>query len=167
MSTKPAEPNGFGLPIPDAVANYYRFLRFVTLFDDTESVELRLRASVMTSGVHGNRIQDASIAARMMVHRSRVLVTQSRDDSAPFDEFEALPLDRGVLNSRSSPLPRPSANHPSRYQATLDSWPSNGPSYSSPALGASAGASPGAGKLFAEPPVNSCWDRSARPPQTR
>lgn len=99
MSTRAVESNGFGLSVPDAVANIDQFLRFVTLFDETESVALRLRELVMTRNVRGNRIHDANIAATMMVHHIRVLGTQNRADFAPFDEIEALPPDRVVLNS--------------------------------------------------------------------
>ena len=100
VSTRPAVSNGLGLPTPDAVANIDQFLRFVTLFDESESVALRLRELVMTSGVSGNSIHDANIAATMMVHHIRVLVTQNYDDFAPFHEIDVLPLHRVVLNSR-------------------------------------------------------------------
>ncbi|MDE0125797.1 MAG: type II toxin-antitoxin system VapC family toxin [Bryobacterales bacterium] len=100
VSTRPAESNGLGLRVPDAVANVNEFLRFVTLFDETEPVALQLRELVMTSGVRGNRIHDANIAATMMVHHIRVLVTQNCDDFAGFDKIEPLPLDRAVFNSR-------------------------------------------------------------------
>lgn len=99
MSTGPVESKGLGLSFPDVVANIDQFLRFVTLFDGTESGALRLRELVMTRSVRGNRIHDANIAATMMVHHIRVLVTQNLDDFAPFDEIEALPPDRVVLNS--------------------------------------------------------------------
>ena len=101
VSTRPAETNGLDLPVLDAVANIDRFLRFVILFDETESVALRLRELVMKSGIRGNRIHDANIAATMMVHHIRILVTQNCGDFVPFDEIEALPLDRIVLNSRT------------------------------------------------------------------
>ena len=101
VSTRPAESNGLGLSISDAVANVDQFLGFVKLFDETESVARQLRKLVMTSGVRGNRIHDANIAATMMVHHIRVLITQNCDDFAGFDEIEALPLDSVVQNSRT------------------------------------------------------------------
>lgn len=167
VPTRPAESNGLGLPDPHAVANIDRFLKFVTLIDETESVALRLRELVMTSGVRGNRLHDANIAATMMVHHIRILVTQNHDAFATIDELEALLLDRVIVNSRSSPLPRPTADHPSCYQATLGRWPSDAPVSSSRSLGASAGSSPRTRELLAEPPVNGSWDRSARSPQAR
>lgn len=100
VSTRPAESNGLGLRVPDAVANVDEFLRFVTLFDETEPVALQLRKLVMTNGVRGNRIHDANIAATMMVHHIRVLLTQNCDDFAGFDKIEALPLEGVDFNSR-------------------------------------------------------------------
>ena len=100
VSTRPEASNGLGLPMPDAVANIDQFLRFVAVFDETETVALRLRELVMTSGVRGNCIHDASIAATMMVHHIRVLVTRNCADFAPFGEIEALPLGRVALDSR-------------------------------------------------------------------
>ena len=99
ISTRPVESRGLGHSFPDVVKNIDQFLRFVTLFDETESVALRLRKLVLTRTVRGNRIHDANIAATMMVHHIRVLVTQNLDDFAPFDEIQALPPDRVVLNS--------------------------------------------------------------------
>lgn len=100
VSTRPAVSNGLGLPVPDAVANVHQFLRFATLFDESESVALQLRELVMATGVRGNRIHDANIAATMMVHHIRFLVTQNLKDFAPFHEIDALALDRVDLDSR-------------------------------------------------------------------
>ena len=101
VSTRPVEANGLGLGVAAAVANLGEFLKVVSLFDETESVALRLRRLVAVHGIRGKRVHDAGIVATMLAHRINFLVTQNGDDFAPFDEIDVLALE-DVL-SRTKP----------------------------------------------------------------
>lgn len=101
VSTRPVEANGLGLGVDAAVANLGEFLKVVSLFDETESVALRLCQLVATHAVRGRRVHDAGIVATMLAHRINFLVTQNGDDFALFKEIDVIALE-DVL-SRTKP----------------------------------------------------------------
>ena len=102
VSTRPIESNGLGLGVAAAVANLEQFLKFLIVFEETESVALQLRQLVLTYAIRGKRVHDAGIVATMLAHKVRVLVSRDGDDFVRSEEIEVVSLE-DVL-SRTKPL---------------------------------------------------------------
>lgn len=102
MSTRPIESNGLGLGVAAAVANLEQFLKFLIVFEETESVALQLRQLVLTFAIRGKRVHDAGIVATMLAHIVRVLVNRDGDDFVRSEEIEVVSLE-DVL-SRTKPV---------------------------------------------------------------
>ena len=101
VATRPIESNGLGLGVAAAVANLEQFLKFLSVFEETESVALQLRQLVLTYAIRGKRVHDAGIVATMLAHKVGVLVGQDGDDFARFEEIGVVSLE-DVL-SRTKP----------------------------------------------------------------
>ncbi len=92
VATRPAEVNGLGLGVSQAIRNVNSFLRHLHLYAENEAVAARLRRLTVLHGVRGARLHDANIAATMLVHGVNFLVTQNESDFAPFEGIETLPV---------------------------------------------------------------------------
>ncbi len=92
VATRPADVNGLGLSIRDAIGNVSEFLRCFDLYDETAEVSRRLRELVLTHGLRGRRIHDANIVATMLVHDIRALVTENAGDFVPFKDISILAI---------------------------------------------------------------------------
>ena len=68
VATRPAEVNGLGLSVPDALANVDEFARHLDLYDETVAVSTRLRQLALDHDLRGKRLHDANIVATMSVH---------------------------------------------------------------------------------------------------
>lgn len=93
VATRPAEADGLGLTVPDAVANVEQFLEFANLFEETEEVALRLPELAKNLDVRGPRLHDANVVATMLVHRIPVLITQNSNDFIGFGGIKTLAID--------------------------------------------------------------------------
>ena len=92
VATRPADVNGLGLGVRDAIDNVSEFLRWLDLYDETAEVSRRLRELVLTHGLRGRRIHDANIVATMLPYDIRSLVTGNAGDFAPFEDVSILAI---------------------------------------------------------------------------
>ena len=90
VATRPAAANGLGLAVADAVANVAEFLPLLHLCEENAEVSRRLRRLAAAHGVSGARLHDANIAATMLAHGIRRVVTRNSGDFAPFDGIETV-----------------------------------------------------------------------------
>jgi predicted nucleic acid-binding protein len=98
VATRPVEVNGLGMAPPDAVTNAERFLRGLSLLEESELVSTRVRELTRSCGLSGKRIHDANVAATALVHGVAFLLTGNPDDFSPFPELRL--LDVGELARR-------------------------------------------------------------------
>jgi predicted nucleic acid-binding protein len=75
VATRPAEVNGLGLAIPDALANVAAFRGRMRLLTDSEPAWDRLRALIEARGCVGKQIHDANVIATALTSGVRRLVT--------------------------------------------------------------------------------------------
>ena len=92
VATRPAEVNGLGLAVADAIANLRQFRRCLHTNDETEAVASRLRDLGLRHGLRGKRFHDANIVATMAAHGIRTLVTENEDDFKTFDEIDTISI---------------------------------------------------------------------------
>lgn len=92
VATRPAEVNGLGLAVADAIANLQQFLRYLHTYDETEAVASLLRDLGLGHGLRGKRFHDANIVATMAAHGIRTLVTENEDDFTSFNEIETITI---------------------------------------------------------------------------
>ncbi len=92
VATRPANSNGLGLEAPDAVRNVERFSEFTIFVDEAEPVAQHLRELVLQLKVSGKRIHDANIAATMLAHHIRFLITEPGTDFTRFGGIETLSI---------------------------------------------------------------------------
>ena len=92
VATRPAEVNGLGLSVPDALANIDEFARHLDLYDETVAVSTRLRQLALDHDLRGKRLHDANIVATMAVHRISTLLTQNGSDFAPFRDIAVVAI---------------------------------------------------------------------------
>ena len=92
VATRPAEVNGLGLSVPNALANIDEFARHLALYDETGAVSTRLRQLALDHHLQGKRLHDANIVATMAVHRISTLLTQNGSDFAPFRDIAVLAI---------------------------------------------------------------------------
>lgn len=101
VATRPANSNGLGLEAPVAVRNVERFSEFTIFLDEAESVAQHLRELVRKLRVSGKRIHDANIAATMLAHHIRFLITEDSAGFAQFGGIETLSIRQAVLLLRA------------------------------------------------------------------
>ena len=92
VATRPAEVNGLGLSVPDALANIDEFARHLDLYEETVAVSTRLRQLALDHDLRGKRLHDANIVATMAVHRISTLLTQNGSDFAPFRDIAVVAI---------------------------------------------------------------------------
>ena len=97
VATRPMDVNGMGLDPRDAIGNVKAFLRYVSLFDETQATARKLRRLGLKHGLQGKRFHDANIVATMSVHGIRSLVTDNVRDFAAFDDIDAVALCDAVV----------------------------------------------------------------------
>lgn len=85
-ATRPAEQNGLGLSVADALANVKAFSGRLHFLDENEAVGRRLHALVEEVGSMGKQVHDANLVATALVHGVPRLLTENLDDFQRFSE---------------------------------------------------------------------------------
>ncbi|TVR70900.1 MAG: hypothetical protein EA427_05160, partial [Spirochaetaceae bacterium] len=80
VATRPADVNGLGLSLEDALSNMTVFRGRTVFLEESEAVSRELEALVRRYGITGKRVHDANIAAVLAVYRVPYLITANRDD---------------------------------------------------------------------------------------
>jgi predicted nucleic acid-binding protein len=84
VATRPADQNGLGLALAEALANVRAFRARTTLLAEDSKVADRLLAVVTDSPCGGKQIHDANVVATMLVHGIGTIVTINTGDFARF-----------------------------------------------------------------------------------
>jgi predicted nucleic acid-binding protein len=93
VATRPAEVNGLGLGVDDALSNVAAFRGRMRLLTDSESAWDRLRSLIATHGCMGKQIHDANVVATALSFGVTRLVTANLGDFARFSgDLEVIDL---------------------------------------------------------------------------
>ncbi len=84
VATRPADKNGLGLAVADALANVRAFRGRTTLLAEDSKVADRLLALVEDIACGGKQIHDANVVATMLVHGIGTIVTINTGDFTRF-----------------------------------------------------------------------------------
>ena len=90
VATRPAEKNGLGLSLPDALGNVYAIRERTTLLAEDGKVADRLLSLLADVECRGKQVHDANVIATMLVHGVRAVVTINLGDFARFEGHVAL-----------------------------------------------------------------------------
>lgn len=101
VATRPAEANGFGLAVADAVANMKQFLDDMDLLSEDAGTTAGLIGLIDRKVASGKQVHDANIVAVALAHRAGVIVT---DNVRHFSRF----ADLIAIEDLSAPGPRTS-----------------------------------------------------------
>jgi predicted nucleic acid-binding protein len=85
VSTRPAERNGLGLKLPDALANVRAIRERTTLLAEDARVADRLLSLLADVVCLGKQVHDANVVATMLVHGVGTVVTMNLADFARFE----------------------------------------------------------------------------------
>ncbi|HMD21501.1 MAG TPA: PIN domain-containing protein [Alloacidobacterium sp.] len=88
--TRPLAHNGFGLSKADAEKEVQAIEAGMTLLPDSERVYREWRRIVLDYGVSGTQVHDARLAATMIVHGIRHILTFNAADFRRYDDLIAL-----------------------------------------------------------------------------
>jgi predicted nucleic acid-binding protein len=93
VATRPAEVNGLGLGVEDALSNVAAFRGRMRLLTESEPAWDRLRSLIATHGCMGKQIHDANVVATALTSGVTRLVTANRGDFARFSrDLEVIDL---------------------------------------------------------------------------
>lgn len=84
VATRPAEVNGLGLGVDDALSNVAAFRSRMRLLTDSEPTWDRLRSLIAAHGCMGKQIHDANVVATALTSGVVRLVTANTGDFARF-----------------------------------------------------------------------------------
>jgi predicted nucleic acid-binding protein len=84
VATRPAEANGLGLPVSDALSNVDAFLGRMRLLAEGESTWTHLRELIAHHRCQGKQIHDANVVATALSHGIAQLVTANVGDFLRF-----------------------------------------------------------------------------------
>lgn len=90
VATRPAERNGLGLSLPDALGNVHALRERTALLAEDAKVADRLVSLLADVECHGKRVHDANVVATMLVHGVRAVVTMNTEDFARFEGHVSL-----------------------------------------------------------------------------
>ncbi len=90
VATRPAEKNGLGLELADALANVRALRGRTSLLEEDGRVADRLLALLDDIACGGKQIHDANVVATMLVHGIETVVTINLDDFTRFGEHVRL-----------------------------------------------------------------------------
>ncbi len=85
VATRPAEKNGLGLNLPDALGNVQSIRERTTLLAEDGKVADRLLSLLADVECRGRQVHDANVVATMLVHGVRAVVTMNLEDFARFE----------------------------------------------------------------------------------
>jgi predicted nucleic acid-binding protein len=84
VATRPAEENGLGLNLPDALGNVRAIRGRTTLLVEDSKVADRLLGLLADVDCEGKQVHDANVVATMLVHGIGAVVTMNMADFARF-----------------------------------------------------------------------------------
>jgi predicted nucleic acid-binding protein len=87
VATRPADSNGLGLKLPDALGNVGAIRERTTLLAEGAKVTERLLGLLADVECGGRQIHDANVIATMLVHSVGTVVTMNIDDFARFGQY--------------------------------------------------------------------------------
>ncbi len=90
VATRPADCNGLGLNLPDAVANVRAIRQRTTLLAEDSRVADRLLGLLADVECLGKQVHDANLVATMLVHGISTIVTANLADFARFERHISL-----------------------------------------------------------------------------
>jgi predicted nucleic acid-binding protein len=90
VATRPADSNGLGLKLPDAVANVRAIRERTTLLAEDSRVADRLLGLLADVECLGKQVHDANLVATMLVHGIGTIVTANLADFARFERHISL-----------------------------------------------------------------------------
>ncbi len=90
VATRPAEKNGLGLPLADALANVQAFRGRTSLLAEDVKVSNRLLTLLGEVACAGKQIHDANVVATMLVHGIDTIVTMNTSDFTRFGRYVTL-----------------------------------------------------------------------------
>ncbi len=90
VATRPADVNGLGLPLEDALFNMTVFRGRTVFLEENEAVSRELETLVRRYAITGKRVHDANITAALTVYRIPYLITANKDDFAVFSDLNLL-----------------------------------------------------------------------------
>ncbi len=90
VATRPAEVNGLGMKLSDALKNMIWFRKRLVYIEEPEAVHHRLTALLESAGITGKRIHDANIVALMQHSGIHTLLTNNPGDFSPFHGIETM-----------------------------------------------------------------------------
>ena len=90
VATRPAEKNGLGLNLPDALGNVHAIRERTTLLAEDGKVADRLLSLLADVECRGKQVHDANVVATMLVHGVRAVVTMNLEDFARFEGHVSL-----------------------------------------------------------------------------
>ncbi len=90
VATRPADRNGLGLKLPDALGNVRAIRERTTLLAEDSNVADRLLGLLADVGCSGKQVHDANLIATMLVHGVGAVVTMNLEDFARFGQHVSL-----------------------------------------------------------------------------
>lgn len=92
VSTRPAEANGLGLGVRQAIDNAHAILERSTILEEPRGMMERLLRLVAATRISGRRVHDANIVAVMLENGVQRLVTDNLVHFRCFDQIELMDL---------------------------------------------------------------------------
>ena len=90
VATRPAEKNGLGLNLPDALGNVRAIRERTTLLTEDSKVADRLLGLLGDVQCLGKQVHDANLVATMLVHGIGTVVTMNLEDFTRFERYVSL-----------------------------------------------------------------------------
>ena len=90
VATRPAERNGLGLKLPDALGNVRAIRERTTLLAEDSKVADLLLGLLADVECLGKQVHDANLVATMLVHGIGTVVTMNLEDFARFERHVSL-----------------------------------------------------------------------------
>lgn len=90
VSTRPADRNGLGLNLPDALGNVRAIRERTTLLAEDSKVADRLLGLLADIECRGKQVHDANLIATMLAHGIGAVVTMNLKDFARFERHVSL-----------------------------------------------------------------------------
>ena len=88
VATRPHKGNGLGMPITQALDNLAAIRQCIRILDENSSVVQRLARLIGKYEVRGKRIHDCNIAATMLEHGLKSLITLNPGDFEGIQELD-------------------------------------------------------------------------------
>ena len=92
VATRPAEKNGLGLDLADALGNVRAIRERTIVLAEDAKVADRLLGLLADVECRGKQVHDANVVAMMLVHGVRAVVTMNLEDFARFEGHVSLIL---------------------------------------------------------------------------